>query len=228
MVLGSSALTTGTKVVRAMTGTAIGVVLGAALIEMVGMQPAVLWMLMPIAIFVAAYVPRVASFTAGQAVLTMMVMIAYNLIAPTGWRAGLLRIEDVGAGAVVAVIAAVLLWPRGATASVHGVIGEAVSTASQYLQAAVTQRPRGASRVRRPPAGAVAPLRRIVPRPAEAPARASATRPVAVRVSIRSSSRLEGRQGSAPAVDSRGKICRASTCLPLIVGRVAGRQQAHS
>ena len=92
---------------------------------------------MPIAIFAAAYVPRVASFTAGQAVLTMMVMIAYNLIMPIGWRAGLLRIEDVGAGAVVAVIAAVLLWPRGATASVYGVIGGAVSTASQYLQAAV-------------------------------------------------------------------------------------------
>ncbi len=141
MVLGSSALTTGTKVVRAMTGTAIGVVLGAALIEMVGVQPAVLWTLMPIAIFAAAYVPRVASFTAGQAVLTMMVMIAYNLIVPTGWRAGLLRIEDVGAGAVVAVIAAVLLWPRGATASVYGVIGEAVSTASQYLQASVRRVP---------------------------------------------------------------------------------------
>jgi uncharacterized membrane protein YccC len=145
MVLGSSALTTGTKVVRAMTGTAIGVVLGAALIEIVDVQPAVLWTLMPIAIFAAAYVPRVASFTAGQAVLTMMVMIAYNLIVPTGWRAGLLRIEDVGAGAVVAVIAAGLLWPRGATASVYGVIGEAVSTASQYLQAAVRRVTRGAS-----------------------------------------------------------------------------------
>lgn len=118
VVLGSSALTTGTKVVRAMAGTAIGVVLGAALIELVGGQTALLWTLMPILIFAAAYVPRVASFTAGQAVLTMMVLIAYNLIMPIGWRAGLLRIEDVGAGAVVAVIAAVLLWPRGATASV--------------------------------------------------------------------------------------------------------------
>ena len=145
VVLGSSALTTGTKVVRAMTGTAIGVVLGAAAIEMVGAQPAVLWTLMPIAIFAAAYVPRVASFTAGQAVLTMMVLVAYNLIVPTGWRAGLMRIEDVGAGAAVAVIAAVLLWPRGATASVYGVIEKAVGTASRYLQAAVRRVTRGAS-----------------------------------------------------------------------------------
>lgn len=145
MVLGSSAPTTGTKVARALTGTAIGVVLGAALVEMVGVQPAVLWALMPIAIFAAAYVPRVASFTAGQAVLTMMVMIAYNLIVPSGWRAGLLRIEDVGVGALVAGIAGVLLWPRGATASVSGVIGEAVRTATQYLQAAVRRVTRGDS-----------------------------------------------------------------------------------
>ena len=43
VVLGSSALTTGTKVVQAMAGTAIGVVLGAALIELVDGQTAVLW-----------------------------------------------------------------------------------------------------------------------------------------------------------------------------------------
>ena len=42
----------------------------------------------------------------------MMVLIAYNLIMPIGWRAVLLRIEDVGAGAVVAIVAAVLSWPR--------------------------------------------------------------------------------------------------------------------
>ena len=71
-----------------MAGTAIGVVLGAVLIELVGGQTALLWALMPVLIFAAAYVPRVASFTAGQAVLTMMVLIAYNLIMPIGWRPG--------------------------------------------------------------------------------------------------------------------------------------------
>jgi uncharacterized membrane protein YccC len=94
----------------------------------------------------------------------MMVLIAYNLIMPIGWRAGLLRIEDVGAGAVVAVIAAVLLWPRGATASVYGVIGEAVSTASQYLQAAVRRVTRGASEEDRPHAHRARIRRRWRPR----------------------------------------------------------------
>ena len=145
VVLGSSALTTGTKVVRAMIGTAIGVVLGAVLIAVVGVNPIVLWSLLPIVIFGSAYIPRVASFTAGQATMTMMVLIVLNLIVPTGWRIGLLRIEDVMAGAAVAVAASVLLWPRGATASVYATIEAAVDLGASYLRAAVLRVTRGAS-----------------------------------------------------------------------------------
>ena len=145
VVLGSSALTTGTKVVRAMVGTAIGVVLGAVLIAAVGVDPVLLWTLLPIVIFGAAYTPRVASFTAGQATMTMMVLIVFNLIVPTGWRIGLLRIEDVMAGAAVAVAASLLLWPRGATASVYATIGAAVDVGARFLRAAVLRVTRGAS-----------------------------------------------------------------------------------
>jgi uncharacterized membrane protein YgaE (UPF0421/DUF939 family) len=137
VVMGSSALTTGTKVLRAVTGTAIGVTLGASLIAVVGVEPAVLWALLPIAVFGAAYVPRVASFAAGQAAFTMAVLIILNLIAPTGWRLGFLRIEDITAGAAVAVVASLLLWPRGATASVYAAIDAALDLGSRYLQAAV-------------------------------------------------------------------------------------------
>jgi Fusaric acid resistance protein-like len=145
VVLGSSALTTGTKVVRAMVGTAIGVILGAVLIAVVGVEPILLWTLLPIMVFGAAYVPRVASFTAGQAAMTMMVLIVLNLIVPTGWRIGLLRIEDVMAGAAVAVAASLLLWPRGATASVCATIEAAVDVGAAYLQAAVLRVTRGGS-----------------------------------------------------------------------------------
>jgi len=145
VVLGSSALTTGTKVVRAVTGTAIGVILGAALIAVLGVDPVVLWMLLPIAVFGAAYVPRVASFTAGQAMFTMTVLIILNLIVPTGWRLGLLRIEDVTLGAAVAVVVSLLLWPRGATAAVTTAIEATREVGSRYLQAAVLRVTRGAS-----------------------------------------------------------------------------------
>ena len=72
----------------------------------------------------------------GQAVLTIMVMIAYNLIMPIGRRAGLLRIEDVGQ-ARWSRSSRQCCCGRGHHRLGYGVIGGAISTASQYLQAAV-------------------------------------------------------------------------------------------
>jgi hypothetical protein len=81
-VLRSSALTTGTTVVRAVTGTVIGFVLGAIVIEVLGVDPVVLWVLLPVVAFGSAYVPEIGSFTASQAAFTMMVLIVFNLIVP--------------------------------------------------------------------------------------------------------------------------------------------------
>jgi uncharacterized membrane protein YgaE (UPF0421/DUF939 family) len=136
VVLGSSALSTGTKVVQAVVGTAVGVTVGALLIAAVGVDPPVLWSLLPIAVFGAAYLPRL-SFIAGQAVVAMTVLIILNLIAPTGWQIGLLRIEDVAMGAGVGIVVSLLLWPRGATAAVSAVLDTALDAYSRYLKAAV-------------------------------------------------------------------------------------------
>ena len=143
-VLRSSALTTGTSVVRAVTGTAIGFILGAVVIEVLGVDPVVMWLLLPLVAFGSAYVPEVGSFTASQAAFTMMVLIVFNLIVPTGWRVGLIRIEDVVVGALVGVVVSVLLWPRGAKASVQSAIEAACTVGSRYLKAAVYRVTRGA------------------------------------------------------------------------------------
>jgi uncharacterized membrane protein YccC len=143
-VLRSSALTTGTRVWRAMIGTGIGFLLGAALISLVGVDPTVLWILMPLVVFGSAYVPEIASFTAAQAAFTMMVLIFFNLIVPTGWQVGLIRVEDVVVGALVGVAVSVLMWPRGATASVTRAIDSARGIFADYLRAAVLRITRGA------------------------------------------------------------------------------------
>ena len=142
-VLRSSALTTGTKMLRAVLGTGIGFVLGALLISVVGVDPAVLWILMPVVVFGSAFVPEVASFTAGQAAFTMMVLIFFNLIVPTGWSVGLIRVEDVVVGALVGVMVSLLLWPRGATASATAAVEEARSVFAKYLETAVRRITRG-------------------------------------------------------------------------------------
>ena len=144
-VLRSSALTTGTNIVRAVVGTTIGFVIGALLITVLGVDPVVLWVLLPVLVFASAYVPEVASFTAAQAAFTMMVLVIFNLIVPTGWRVGLVRVEDVVVGAFAAMVVSVLLWPRGAKVVVNATIESARETFSRYLQAAVHRITRGAS-----------------------------------------------------------------------------------
>jgi len=142
-VLRSSALTTGTTTLRAVVGTAIGFFLGAVLISIVGVDSWVLWTLMPIVVFGSAFVPEIASFTAGQAAFTMMVLIFFNLIVPTGWSVGLIRVEDVAVGALVGMMVSVLLWPRGATASAQAAVEAARNVFADYLQTAVLRITRG-------------------------------------------------------------------------------------
>jgi len=144
-VLRSSALSTGTNVVRAVIGTAVGFVLGALLIMALGVDPPVLWTLLPFVAFGSAYIPGVVSFAAGQAAFTMMVLIIFNLIIPSGWRVGLIRIEDVVVGCTVGVVTSLLLWPGGATGSVSCAIDTARVVGSRYLRAAVQRVTRGTS-----------------------------------------------------------------------------------
>ena len=136
-VLRSSALTTGTRVLRAVGGTAIGFVLGALLIGAVGVDRVVMWALLPVVAFGSAFVPEVGSFIAGQAAFTMMVVIIFNLIRPTGWSVGLIRVEDVIVGALVGTVVSVLLWPRGAQARVFEAIDDAFAVGAKFLEAAV-------------------------------------------------------------------------------------------
>ena len=144
-VLRSSASTTRTSVVRALTGTAIGFVIGAMVIAVVGVDPLVLWTLLPLATFGSTYVLTVGSFTASQAMFTMQVLIVFNMMRPTGWQVGLIRIEDVVLGALVGLAVSLLLWPGGAQKAVQRAIADAVVACSWYLDAAVTRVTRGVS-----------------------------------------------------------------------------------
>ncbi|MBJ7340428.1 FUSC family protein [Mycolicibacterium sp.] len=144
-VLRSSALTTGTRVIRAVGGTTIGFMLGVVFIELMGLDPIVLWLTLPVVAFGSAYVPEVASFVAGQAMFTMMVLIIFNVISPSGWQVGLIRVEDVIVGAAVGAVVSLLLWPRGAAGHVSRAVDATIAAGSTYLTVAVKRVTRGAS-----------------------------------------------------------------------------------
>jgi hypothetical protein len=138
-VLRSNALGTGATAARAVLGTAIGFLVGYAVLLVIGHHGARLWIALPLAVLVACIAPAVISFTAGQAGFTVLVVVVFNIIDPVGSKVGLIRIEDVLIGAAVSVVVGLLFWPRGAGAVLARALGDAYATAAAWLSSAVDQ-----------------------------------------------------------------------------------------
>ena len=136
-VLRSNALNTGQTVVRGLAGTAAGVLAGAVLIELIGTNATVLWILLPVAVLIAGFAPAAVSFAAGQAAFSVVLVILFNIIQPVGWHVGLVRIEDVAIGFGVSLAVGVLFWPRGAGRALIQELSEAYAASAGYLAAAV-------------------------------------------------------------------------------------------
>jgi uncharacterized membrane protein YccC len=143
-VLRSNALSTGASILRALAGTAAGILLGSALVIAIGTREPVLWAVLPLAVLLAAYAPRAISFAAGQAGFTIVLFVIFNLIQPVGWRVGLVRIEDVATGFAVSLGVGLLFWPRGAAAVMRENLAAAYARGADYFAAAAHQLVRGA------------------------------------------------------------------------------------
>lgn len=48
-----------------------------------------------------------------------------GLIAPAGWKIGLVRVEDVAIGCAVSLFVGLLFWPRGARAAMRRAMAQA-------------------------------------------------------------------------------------------------------
>jgi uncharacterized membrane protein YccC len=136
-VLRTSALGTGATALRAVGGTVFGFVVGSAIMLGISDHWVLLWVLLPPAVLLAGTAPTVISFAAGQAGFTLVVIILFNIIEPTGWKVGLTRIEDVAIGCGVSIVVGLLFWPRGATAALGRALCAAFIANSGYLADAV-------------------------------------------------------------------------------------------
>ncbi|MBS1883423.1 MAG: FUSC family protein [Actinobacteria bacterium] len=136
-VLRSSALATGTTVVEAIGGTAIGIVVGGLIVLALGSEPGLLWAVLPFAVLLGAYSPRAISFTAGQAGFTIVVVVLFNLLNPVGWSVGVVRIEDVAIGCAISLVTGFLFWPRGAADVLRESLGGAYQAAARYLDTTI-------------------------------------------------------------------------------------------
>ena len=138
-VLRSNALGTGWSILSALAGTAVGILIGAALVIGIGTHETVLWAVLPAALLLAAYAPRAISFAAGQAGFTVVLFVLFNLIQPVGWRVGLVRIEDVAIGFAISLGVGLLFWPRGAGALLRQDLAAAYQRGADYVVAAARQ-----------------------------------------------------------------------------------------
>ncbi len=136
-VLRTNAASTGATALRALAGTAVGFVVGGALLLAIGAGSTALWVVLPVAVCVAAYAPGTAPFVVGQAAFTVVVAILFNLLAPVGWKVGVVRIEDVALGCLVSVAVGILFWPRGVAAVVGDDLADAYRCGADYLRQAV-------------------------------------------------------------------------------------------
>jgi uncharacterized membrane protein YccC len=135
-VLRSNALGTGSSILSALAGTALGILVGAALVIAIGTHEPVLWAVLPLAILLAAYAPRAISFAAGQGGFTVVLFVLFNLIQPSGWEVGLVRIEDVAIGFAISLGVGLLFWPRGAAALLRENLAAAYAQSADYVAAA--------------------------------------------------------------------------------------------
>jgi uncharacterized membrane protein YccC len=132
-VLRTNAAGTGHTALRALAGTAIGFVIGGALLLAIGTSATALWIALPVAVLVAGYAPGTAPFAVGQAAFTIVVAVLFNLLVPVGWKVGVLRVEDVAIGCAVSVAVGILFWPRGVSGVVGDDLADAFRRGSTYL-----------------------------------------------------------------------------------------------
>ena len=54
-------------------------------------------------------------------------------MAPAGWRIGIVRVEDVAAGALIGLAVGAVAWPRGPEAAIGPAIADLLDASSRYL-----------------------------------------------------------------------------------------------
>lgn len=132
-VLRFDSFTTRRNAWQAILGTVLGVIGASLIIAVTGDNLIVMWILLPIAVFFAGWTAVALKYPIAQASFTGFVLI---MIAITRWPPNLLtgtyRIIDITLGAVIAVIVALLIWPRGALGALHKAMSESISTAWSY------------------------------------------------------------------------------------------------
>jgi uncharacterized membrane protein YccC len=162
--LRGTASATGKTAIQALGGTALGVLVAVPFVALAGGDTRFLWIVLPLLVFLAAYTPLAVNFVVGQAAFSLLVVVLFNILAPSGPQIGLVRVEDAALGVGVSAIVGLMLWPRGARGQLRAALAALYSADATYLSAS---------------------LRRLLGGPDHLPVSPDALRAVALTESIR-------------------------------------------
>ena len=136
-VLRTNALATGQSVLRGLLGTAVGFAVGAGVVAVIGTDTTLLWAVLPLQSSSPASPRRRSRSRRARRGSRSVLLILFNIIAPDGWRIGIVRIEDVALGSAVSLVVGLLFWPRGAAAALGEALAQAYTSSARYLAGAV-------------------------------------------------------------------------------------------
>ncbi|HEX4539284.1 MAG TPA: FUSC family protein [Acidimicrobiales bacterium] len=131
-ILKTTASTTRATAVQALAGTLLGFGAAAGLAVIFGGHLMAYAAVLPVVIFIAFYTPAVVNFVVGQACFTVLIVVLFNILQPLGWKIGLLRLEDVAAGAAIGVAIGLLAWPRGASGQLRRTLADLFDSGRGY------------------------------------------------------------------------------------------------
>jgi len=134
-VLRSNVAATGATVVSAVIGTFGGFLLATMATLAIGSYPVLLWSALPLAVFLSAYASTAVSLGMGQAMFALLVVLLFNLMLPEGWHTGTVRLEAVTVGALAALVASLIMWPKGAAAALRTEVALHVRAAGELTRA---------------------------------------------------------------------------------------------
>jgi uncharacterized membrane protein YccC len=133
--LRSNVSATGRSALLALGGTALGVLIAVPFVGVTGGAPWLWWVVLPLLVFLAAYTPAAVNFVVGQVAFSVLVVILFNILAPTDWQIGLVRVEDAALGVGISAIVGVLLWPRGAQGQLRSALADLYDAAAVLRRA---------------------------------------------------------------------------------------------
>lgn len=134
-VLRIDAAATGAQAFRALIGTLVGVSIGFVTLLVLDPYPVAVWILAPIAAFVAGWSGRAIGFAFGQGAFSFFVLILFSAVSwPPQYETAVDRLLDIGVGVAVAVMVGVLLWPQGMVAEMRRSIADALATGTAALR----------------------------------------------------------------------------------------------